>query len=91
MARFYLPGHGAYFVAAYQPTAPPMFRHMVYADGRNLEFAVDGDFIRITSKGNVLTRSESGIVWVYHDPKYRPQSHAEAPGLVVADKVESLW
>jgi hypothetical protein len=89
-ARLYLPGHGAYFVSTYQPKTAHVFRHIVYADRHNLEFAIDGDFIRITSNGNVLTRSESGIVWVYHDPQYQPESQSGAADLVFADKVESL-
>ena len=90
VARLYLPGHGAYFLSTYQPKTAHVFRRIVYADRHNLEFAIDGDFIRITSNGNVLTRSESGIVWVYHDPQYQPESQSGAADLVFADKVESL-
>jgi hypothetical protein len=90
VARLYLPGHGAYFLSTYQPKTSQVFRHSVYVDRRNLEFAADRDFIRITSTGNVLTRSESAVVWVYHDPKYQLQSQSGAPDLVFADKVESL-
>ncbi len=89
-ARLYLPGHGAFFLSTYQPKTAHVFSHTVYADRHSLEFAIDGDFIRITSNGNVLTRSESGIVWVYHDPKYQPESQSGAADLVFADKVESL-
>jgi hypothetical protein len=93
-ARLYLPGHGAYFLSTYQPKTAHVFRRIVYADRHNLEFAIDGDSIRITSNGNVLTRSESGTVWVYHDPQYRPESRPESQSgtadLVFADKVESL-
>jgi hypothetical protein len=89
-ARLYLPGHGAYFLSTYQPKTAHVFRRIVYADRHNLEFAIDGDFIRVTSNGNVLTRSESGIVWVYHDPQYQPESQSGAADLVFADKVESL-
>ena len=72
--RLYLPGRGAYFLSNYQPKTYQTFGRVVYIDRRNLEFALDGDSIRIASNSNVLTRSESGTVWVYHDPKYRPQS-----------------
>jgi hypothetical protein len=89
-ARLYVPGHGAYFLSAYQPKTAHVFSHTVYADRHSLEFAIDGDFIRVTSTGNVLTQSESGIVWVYHDPKYQPESQSGAADLVFADKVESL-
>lgn len=90
VARLYLPGHGAYFLSTYQPKTYQAFGRVVYVDRRNLEFAIDGDFIRITSNGNVLTRSGSGIVWVYHDPKYQPQSQTDKADLIFADKVESL-
>jgi hypothetical protein len=90
VARLYVPGHGAYFLSTYQPKTPQEFRHSVYADRNDLEFALDGDLIHITSVGNVLTLSENGIVWVYHDPKYRTQAQSQQPDLVVADKVESL-
>jgi hypothetical protein len=89
-ARLYVPGHGAYFLSSYQPKTAHVFRHVVYADQHNLEFTIDGDSIRITSNGNVLTRSESGIVWVYHDSQYQPESQSGAADLVFADKVESL-
>jgi hypothetical protein len=90
VARLYVPGHGAYFLSTYQPKTYQAFGHVVYIDRRNLEFAIDGDFVRITSNGNVLTRAESGTVWVYHDPKYQPQSQTDKADLVFADKVESL-
>lgn len=90
VARLYLPNRGAYFLAAYAPATPQPFRHMLYADGHNLEFAIDGDDIRIASAGNILTLSESGVLWIYHDPKYQPASHPEEPQLAFADKAESL-
>jgi hypothetical protein len=90
VTRLYLPGHGAYFLSTYQPATFQEFRHIVHADRHSLEFAIDGDSIRITSTGNVLTQSESGIVWVYHDARYQPQTQSGAPDLVFADKVESL-
>jgi hypothetical protein len=90
VARVYLPGHGAFFLSTYLPKTYQAFHQVAYADRHNLEFAIDGDFIRIASNGNVLTQSESGIVWVYHDPKYQPQSQTDKPDFVFADKVESL-
>jgi len=90
VARLYVPGRGAYFLSTYQPKTYQAFRQAVYVDRHNLEFAMDGDFIRITSNGNILTRAESGIVWVYHDAKYQPQSQTAKADLVFADKAESL-
>src|SRR6202050_5481029 len=52
-ARLYVPGHGAYFLSAYQPKTAHVFSHTVYADRHSLEFAIDGDFIRVKSTGNV--------------------------------------
>jgi len=90
VARLYVPGHGAYFLSNYQPKTYQAFHQVVYVDRHNLEFAIDGDSIRITSNGNVLTRAESGSVWVYHDARYQPQSQTEKADVVFADKVESL-
>lgn len=90
VARLYLPGRGAYFLSTYQPKTYQTFRPVVYVDRHNLEFAMDGDFIRITSNGNVLTQAETAILWVYHDPKYQPQSQTDKADVVFADKVESL-
>jgi hypothetical protein len=90
VARLYLPGRGAYFLSTYSPKTYQAFHQAAYVDRHNLEFAVDGDFVRITSSNNVLTRAESGMVWVYRDAKYRPQSQPEKADLVFADKVESL-
>ena len=88
VARLYLPGRGAYFLSTYSPKTYQAFHQAAYVDRHNLEFAVDGDFVRVTSSNNVLTRAESGIIWVYRDAKYRPQSQPEKADLVFADKVD---
>jgi hypothetical protein len=87
-ARVYIPGHGAYYLATSVPKTSQPFQHMAYIEGNRLEFAIDGDHIQIASKDNILEQSKSGVLWIYHDPTFRPQSHPEAIALLVATSVE---
>jgi hypothetical protein len=87
--RIDIPRHGTYVVAAYDPhEASPEhgFAAIAHADGKTLSWAMGGDRVEITSSTNVLTRSDKGSLWVYHDPHYQP----DVVGLQSADTVEWL-
>lgn len=89
-ARLYVPGHGAYYLAAYEPKSQASFRSSGSVLQRTLTFVVDGEYVEIQSKDNMLTRSERGAVWVYHDPNYKSRVNPNASDLVMADAVEYL-
>ena len=89
-ARLYVPGHGAYYLTAYEPKSQPQFRAAGAVLQKTLKFAIDGEFFEIDSKGNLLTRSDRGSVWVYHDPDYKSPINPNASDVVMADAVEYL-
>jgi hypothetical protein len=73
-AMFYLPGHGGYFFSTQQVDKLP-FTHVGSVDRRVLRFTVDNENIECTSESGILTQSERGEVWVYHDPNYKPEGN----------------
>jgi hypothetical protein len=91
--RIDIPGRGAYVVAVYDPqNVPPIytFQPAGHADGKTLIWAIDGDTVRIDSETNVLTQAMSGVLWVYHDPRYRSQDQPNTVSMQTADTVEWL-
>jgi hypothetical protein len=70
-AMFYLPGHGGYFFSTQQVDKIP-FVHIGSVDRTVMRFTVDNENIECTSEAAILTQSERGEVWVYHDPNYKP-------------------
>jgi hypothetical protein len=71
VAMFYLPGHGGYFFST-EPVAQPPFLDIGIVDGKHLKFTVDNDVYDCLSDAAILTQSERGQLWVYHDPNYKP-------------------
>jgi hypothetical protein len=69
-ARFYLPGHGAYYLSW---GSLPNFRLAGYIEKNRLIFLLDSKYVEITCLSNILTTAERGPVWVYHDPDYTPE------------------
>jgi hypothetical protein len=70
-AMFYIPGHGGYFFAT-EPVDQPPFLQVAIVDGRHLKFTVDNDTYDCVSDAPILTQSERGQLWVYHDANYKP-------------------
>ncbi len=70
-AMFYIPGRGAYF---FSTDAPPgrTFVKAGSIDGSRMQFNVDNVSYECTASQPILANSESGEVWVYHDPGYKP-------------------
>jgi hypothetical protein len=92
-ARIDIPGHGAYVLTVYEPySAPPFytFKAIAHVDGNMLRWAMDGENVEIISQANVLTQAANGVLWVYHDPRYRSQDQPDVVGLRTADRVEWL-
>jgi len=70
-AMFYLPGHGGYFFTA-EPTEPPPFVEAGVVEGKHLTFTLDNEMYDCTADAPVLLHAETGQLWVYHDPNYKP-------------------
>ena len=70
---FYIPGQGGFFFSV-RPTTAPGFQNAGAVSGNRLTFAWYGDRYEVESSRPILTSSEIGEVWVYHDPAYRPQA-----------------
>jgi hypothetical protein len=70
-AMFYIPGHGGYFFSI-EPVTEPPFLQIGIVDGKHLKFTVDNDVYDCASDLPILTRSERGQLWLYHDPNYKP-------------------
>jgi hypothetical protein len=73
-AMFYLPGHGGYFFSTQQVDKLP-FVHIGSVDRAVMRFTVDNENIECTSEAPILTQSDRGEVWVYHDPNYKPEGN----------------
>jgi hypothetical protein len=90
--RIDIPGHGAYVVAVHEPHVPPIyaFKAIAHADGKILSWMTGGDYVEIASSSNVLTQAANGVLWVYHDARYRSQDQPNSVRLQTADTVEWL-
>ena len=85
--RIDIPHQGAYIVSASDPhSANHEFAAIAHAEGKTLSWAMGKDRVDITSGSNVLTRSGTGLLWVYRDSHYQP----DVVGLQSADTVDWL-
>ena len=75
---FYLPGRGGYFFAT---EAPPGYAFVQAGsiDGAHLRFTMENEAFDCTADARILAGADSGEVWVYHDPHYRPQGNWTEP------------
>lgn len=73
-AMFYIPGRGAYIFSA-QPVAGRGFIDAGIITGTRMDFSIDNESFHVTAGEPILTRPESGDVWVYHDAGYRPSGN----------------
>jgi hypothetical protein len=73
-AMFYIPGRGGYFFST-EPVDRPVFLDIGIVDGKYLQFTVDNDTYDCVSDADVLTHSERGQLWVYHDASYKPAAN----------------
>jgi hypothetical protein len=68
---FYIPKRGGYFFSTKQVTSRP-FVQVGEVDRNKLKFTMDQEDYECTSAANILSQSERGQIWVYHDPQYKP-------------------
>ncbi|MGH7247957.1 MAG: hypothetical protein ACREH9_07615, partial [Pseudomonadota bacterium] len=77
-AMFYLPGRGAYFFSTVAP-AGHRFEKVGTVERNRLRFTLDNENFECVADAPILVGSErgseSGEVWVYHDPAYRPRGN----------------
>ena len=71
-----VPGRGQYFMAL-QPAAGFPFQPSGWIDHNVLRFRADGEQVEITGRSNLLMKSETGTVWVYHLPEARTKGRAD--------------
>jgi len=73
-AMFYVPGKGGYF---FSTDAPPgrNFLKAGSVDRARLRFNIDNDAYEVTAAAPILEHSDSGEIWVFHDPAYRPSGN----------------
>jgi hypothetical protein len=74
IAMFYIPGRGGFFFST-GPVDHPSFLQIGIVDGRHLRFTVENDTYDCTSDAPILTHSDRGQVWVYHDANYKPEGN----------------
>jgi hypothetical protein len=70
-AMFYIPGRGGYFFS----TTPVDNRAFVEAgsvDRTSMQFTLDNESFECHTSAPILTQSDRGQIWAFHDPKYRP-------------------
>jgi hypothetical protein len=70
----YIPGHGAYFFAAEAVTDRP-FSKAGTIDGNRMTFDIDNDSYEAVASAPILANPDSGELWVYHDPAYKPSGN----------------
>jgi hypothetical protein len=68
---FYLPGHGAYFFSP-NPVTRYAFTQIGTVEFGKLRFVLDNVSYECQSGTPILTKSDRGELWVFHDPDYKP-------------------
>ena len=82
---FYLPGSGGFFFSA-GPVAGRQFVEAGTVDRGRIAFSIDNQDYECIAGAAILTGSDSGEIWVYHDPSYKPAGnwtqdpHSKTPG-----------
>lgn len=70
-ALIYIPGKGGYFLST-QSVAGKPFLAAGTIDRDHMTFTVDSGIFDITAAAPILANPDSGSLYVYHDPNYRP-------------------
>ncbi len=71
-----VPGRGEYYMALQPPAGFP-FQPSGWVDHKVLRFSADGEQVEITGKSNLLMKSETGTVWIYHVPEARAKRRTD--------------
>jgi hypothetical protein len=70
-AMFYIPKRGGYFFST-EPVVARPFVQIGAVDRTRLKFNVDNEDYECVAAVPILTRSDRGQIWVYHDAQYKP-------------------
>ena len=73
-AMFYIPGRGGYFFS----TTPVDNRAFVEAgsvDRTTMQFTLDNESFECHASAPILTQSDRGQIWAFHDPNYKPSGN----------------
>jgi len=73
-AMFYIPTRGGYFFST-QPVTSKPFVQIGAVDRNKLKFTVENEDFDCTSATPILTQSDRGQIWVFHDPRYKPEGN----------------
>ena len=89
---FYIPGRGAYFFSA-EPVSDRAFVEAGSVDHNQMDFSIDNEAFHVTADAPILTQPESGDVWVYHDPAYKPSGNwtLDLTGATTAQSAENAF
>lgn len=68
---FYIPGRGGYFLST-EPVETPPFVKLGVIDHTHLHFTLDNDTFDCSSDAPILSASDRGEIFIFHDPNYKP-------------------
>lgn len=80
----HVPGRGAYYMAVRPPAGFP-FQPAGRVEQNVLRFQVNGEQVQITGKSNLLMKSNTGTVWIYHVPEARTKVKADSLDITCTD------
>jgi hypothetical protein len=70
----YIPGRGGYFFSAEAVPDRP-FSKAGTIDGNRMLFDIDNESYEAVATAPILSNPDSGELWVYHDPTYKPSGN----------------
>jgi hypothetical protein len=84
-----VPGRGEYYMALQPPAGFP-FQPSGWVDHNVLRFHADGEQVEITGRSNLLMKSATGRVWIYHVPEARAKGRADEVDITCFGDVDLL-
>jgi hypothetical protein len=81
--------HGEYYLALQPPAGFP-FQPVGQVVRNVLRFQVDNNTIEITGRSNLLMKSDTGTVWVYHVPESKAGTRPDSVDITCSGDVEML-
>lgn len=84
-----VPAHGEYYMAL-RPPAGFAFQPTGWVDHNVLRFRTAGELVEVTGKSNLLMKSDTGTVWIYHVPEVRARGKADSVDITCSGDVDLL-
>lgn len=84
-----VPGRGEYYLAV-RPPAGFGFQPSGWVDRNVLRFRAGGEQVEITGRSNLLMKSDTGTVWVYHVPEVRAKGKVDSVEITCTGDVDLL-